>query len=199
MYKNVLTYQHTLWHKCIQRGTKYYEVVPAPKQFGAVSAFKNKLFSGSKMAVAALEELIAQQQVYSTQGWREKDVEQINLDSLYAAWIEQIDRIEGMFKQHIYENPKADQFDYRQHRLLLYSLLFAGENLAMTLLRLEKLIPIGHYIERVDAKLVELYDTLQSWHGKLEDQSDVPESFKQAIRELENGQIEPFDDAVRAS
>lgn len=151
------------------------------------------------MAVAALEELIAPPQAYATQVWREKDVEEINLDTLYGAWIEQIDRIEGMFKTHIYENSNADQFDYRQHRLLLYSLLWAGENLAMTLLRLEKLVPIGHYIERVDAKLVELYDTLQAWHGKLDDQPDIPEDFKQAVRELDRGDSFSFDEVAKAT
>lgn len=131
--------------------------------------------------------------------WQDLEEEaEVNLDALYAVWQETIDRTSRLFQEHVYNNPNADEYDYRQHRMFLYNMLWLGEQLVMTLVRLKRLGINGTepYVARGDAKLGELRETLDLWHGDPEHQKDIPESFKQSMRELAEGNVVDFDVAV---
>ncbi len=45
----------------------------------------------------------------------------------------------------------------------------------------------------IEQKTKELFSILLAWHGELKNQSDIPDSFKQATLEAEEGKILDFD------
>jgi hypothetical protein len=124
------------------------------------------------------------------------------LQERFADWIKSIGECETQFKKHVYENPNMSLLDVRQHRVVLYALLNEGEDTAVDFLFLKvqkdhpKKKEIDNFVKLVDQKLDELRKVLHAWHGKLEHQEDVPQSFKDAIAEFERGELEPFDDIL---
>lgn len=130
--------------------------------------------------------------------WHEtKQDEYTLLEHQFARWLEGIAVAERAFKEHVYDNKELTDFDLRQHRQILYYSLWAGEKLAVDLLALDQPNKIGatqKYVILIDEKLTELRETLHSWHGAIEHQADIPQSFKDAIQELNRGELEPMDD-----
>jgi len=106
--------------------------------------------------------------------------------------------LEGIYKERVYDNPDISDVDLRMHRLTLNGLLHDGENLALINLVLgDQLKQQEEYRQRaneIDAKKADLFKTLIMWHGPIEAQTDIPESFKQAMREVEAGTLEDDDD-----
>jgi hypothetical protein len=194
-----------VWHKCIRSTTKYDKVLPQLTKSVRVLLPKTVSKSSSKMiaALQAAELLTRNPAEVVVPHWHDVEVEehQVDLDALYGVWQAQLDHTEQMFREHVYDNQDATQYDYRQHRMFLYNMLWLGETLAITLIRLGKLGILGteEYFQRADAKLAELRQTLHSWHGSIEHQSDLPESLKQAFAELDRGETLPFDDMPEAS
>lgn len=112
-----------------------------------------------------------------------------------AAWVAHTEAARVLFKRYVYENPEAQQTDFRQHRAALLDLMAKGEILALEFLRHhEEEAPDA--ITHLDGLLAGLSREYFDWHGPLEAQSDVPESFKQAAREVSEGKTASFDEAL---
>ena len=130
--------------------------------------------------------------------WQTENEEGLSsLQPLFTAWLDAVAENEAMFKKFVYENDNLSEGDLRQHRIYLYASLHDGEELAFAYLHLaslnEKMEEVKPIVEIIDGKLKELAKILFSWHGPIESQSDVPESFKQATRETAEGKIVDLD------
>jgi len=115
------------------------------------------------------------------------------LQNSLASWIKNISSVDPAFKHRVYENEDMQGFDIRHHRAGLLALLADGELLAIQFLaygfRSQRTEDAQAHVDFIDRKLKELFNTLIAWHGPLSAQADVPESFKQAVREVEQGKI----------
>lgn len=139
--------------------------------------------------------------------WPEEDNLSI-LERRFSTWIDGVaETEEKYFKKYVYENPDITDMDLRQHRAGLYLILSTGEELAVDFLGFNKEagqatppIPlIQKYILLIDQKLDELRQTLHQWHGDLESQTDIPESFKQAVRDFETGKVVDMETALKGA
>lgn len=104
---------------------------------------------------------------------------------------------EQLFKLHVYENPNVGQTDLRQHRLRLCKTIAVGEALATLFIALGRAgtaqkeeEPI---IALIDQQVGKLFSVLLAWHSPLAAQPDVPDSFKQAAKEEQEGKIVDLD------
>lgn len=121
------------------------------------------------------------------------------LEQRYAEWIGCMQNAELDFKRFVYENQNLGETDFRQHRQLLYGFLAMGEEIAVDFLMLEgvaeeRVLP---YIALADQKLNSLRGVLHAWHGPIEEQKDLPASFKKGVRDLAEGRIVPMEVALR--
>jgi hypothetical protein len=116
----------------------------------------------------------------------------------YEDWLSTLAEGEALFKKHVYDNPEAEQYDYRQHRAKLYFFLAEGEGLALEFLSASSSDEAKalNYVTLIDQKLDGLRAVLNAWHGALEDQKDIPESFKQGIRDFEAGRVVDMERAL---
>lgn len=119
------------------------------------------------------------------------------LQERLGQWLQGIAKAEALFKNHVYENPDVDASDFIQHRIILYQLLLDGEWLALSYLdfafRTQKKEEVQPTLRLVEQKTNALFNELVSWHGDLASQPDIPESFKNSVREVEEGKILDFD------
>jgi hypothetical protein len=123
----------------------------------------------------------------------------VALEGRYAQWLASLAEIEGMFKQHVYESEEPAETDFRQHRQFLYTHLAIGEELAVDFLTTEgaEAERARPYVELIDQKLDALRAVLHAWHGDLEAQNDLPDSFKQGLRDLAEGRTVEMESALR--
>jgi hypothetical protein len=112
-------------------------------------------------------------------------------------WLKQVEDNEILFRQHVYQNENLTSFDVRQHRARLFDMIANGEHIALTFLewgiknsRLEEVKPTVEFIDQRTQKLLLI---LREWHGSPDQQTDVPESFKQAMREIAEGNLSDLD------
>jgi hypothetical protein len=121
----------------------------------------------------------------------EQEDEYSKLEKSYCVWLSQLAIAEDLFKRNVYENQEFTDSDARQHRYGLCKLMASGEKLAFDfLVHGEKEdAPIGDYVASLDQKLGGLRRTLHLWHGPVEDQKDVPESFKNGMQEVADGKV----------
>ncbi len=119
------------------------------------------------------------------------------LEEHYGAWIADCASVEELFKKHVYENPEMTGMDLRQHRAVLYRLMSFGETLAVDFFYLQNADrqQVIAYFKLIDQKLSTLRERLNAWHGKLQNQEDIPESIKQAFAELDNGDLLSLEEA----
>ena len=110
------------------------------------------------------------------------------LQGRFQKWMATAAEFEELFKKHVYENPDFDQGDARQHRQFLSYLMWTGEDLAGDFEALEK-ADAANFVNLIDQKLDEYRKTLHAWHGPIESQSDLPESFKQGIGDYQRGKV----------
>jgi hypothetical protein len=122
-----------------------------------------------------------------------------DLEAEYAKWLSQIADAEEMFNSYVYESEAhcLGDADARQHRYHLCALMKTGEYLALKFLLHgqdeDDLASVQRYVALIDGKVGGFRDTLYKWHAPAEQQDDLPESFKQAAREIEAGQIEDME------
>jgi hypothetical protein len=128
--------------------------------------------------------------------WLVEDENQL-LESAFASWMTDVAENEKLFQKHVYDNPNPTDLDLRQHRARLFALLTDGEHLALAYFswgnqhgKMKEVMP---YIALLDQKLKAILDAVISWHGGPGAQTDIPESFKQSMREAEQGNIVDLD------
>ena len=115
----------------------------------------------------------------------------------FQQWLSDIEKEQALFKINVYENNNLTESDLRQHREHLCGLLSIGESVALAFMSVgqqpDKAKDVIPYINMIDQKLKELFSVLFAWHGPLQGQSDVPESFKQAVAEADAGNLVELD------
>jgi hypothetical protein len=133
--------------------------------------------------------------------WEEEHQDEYaSLEDAFSAWKSLITQNEELFKKHVYENDDLRELDLRQHRSRLFYLLAVGESVALSFLTLEdstdRTEEVKNYVGLIDAKLAELRQTLQKWHGPLEHQEDLPKDFVEAVLEFKAGQVVDMETAL---
>jgi len=120
------------------------------------------------------------------------------LESAFQDWLRNLSQHEATSQRFVYQNQEMNDLDLRSHRGSLCALISDGEFLAMQYLafgsRAGNSDEAEATVNMIDQKLKILLNTLFAWHGSLNDQPDVPESFKQALREVEDGKVLDFDE-----
>ena len=128
---------------------------------------------------------------------RQEEDPEIILQSELANWLKNVSSNETLFKEHVYENNNLTDADLRQHRSRICDLISSGEVLAMGFVFLgqqkKKENEFGVVAQMIDQALKKLLETLFAWHGPLSAQADIPESFKQAAKEVADGKIVDLD------
>jgi len=118
------------------------------------------------------------------------------LQAMFADWLKEVANDQKLFKEYVYENKNLTDLDLRQHRARLCGLISRGEFLAFAFIewaaKTQALEQVKSHIGIVDQKLKELFEALFAWHGDLQSQPDIPESFKRAAQEAERGNIVDF-------
>jgi len=120
------------------------------------------------------------------------------LERKLGDWIKEVGENESLFKKNVYENPELHDWDVRQHLARICALISSGESIAIGISVLREAAPglseqLNPIVALIDQKIKTLLDALIRWHGPLSVQSDIPESFKQATREVEEGNIVDLD------
>lgn len=128
---------------------------------------------------------------------QEQEDENEMLQKAFASWMKGLADAQNLFKKHVYENPDFNEFDLRQHRASLCSLIHDGEFLAYSFIKnageTGKIEEIQPTLALIDQKVKEMLEVLFAWHAPLKSQSDIPDSFKQAAQEVEEGKIVDLD------
>ena len=120
------------------------------------------------------------------------------LNQFFVTWLGALESNESAFKRYVYDNPNMSDADLRQHRILLHNELQCAEQLALGYelfaRQNDRLEEYADKIKLIDQKRDEIVKVFLSWHGPVEMQDDVPESFKQAMCEVEAGELEDDTD-----
>jgi hypothetical protein len=119
------------------------------------------------------------------------------LTRMLAEWLQSIGSAESQFKKYVYDNDNLNGFDMRQHRGHLCALISDGEMLVMDVSILSQKSGLQDeakpILEMIDQKIKKFLEELIEWHAPLAMQADIPESFKQAAKEVEEGKIVDLD------
>jgi len=136
----------------------------------------------------------------TSQEWiPQKEDVAIILQRTLGQWINELSESESLFKKHVYETDNLLKSDLRQHRAWTCKLIADGEILAVNFQKFGEEIgakkekEYAPTIELIDQNLKKLFDSLIAWHAPLAMQTDIPESFKQAAQEVEEGKVVNLD------
>ncbi|HTI71557.1 MAG TPA: hypothetical protein VMF06_16405 [Candidatus Limnocylindria bacterium] len=111
--------------------------------------------------------------------WRSlKQAPEDEIHARFENFKEMIEFSEKNFKEHVYDNHEAGQYDFMQHRYVICYLMSVGEKLAMDAFRLEQDQVRDAMLTKVEATLRPLRLIFFQWHGPIEAQTDLPESLK---------------------
>ena len=126
---------------------------------------------------------------------RENELERVQAD--VAQWLTDVAEYKKLFEEHVYSNKDVTDLDLRQHRARLYLLLSMGEGVALMFIEWAyhtgKPKEVEAHLNLLDQTLKELFKTLVQWHGDLQAQPDIPDSFKRAVQEVEHGNVVEFE------
>jgi len=119
----------------------------------------------------------------------------------FAEWLQALSRFEDSARSRLYKNDAPHPLDLRYHRALLAELIANGENLAIEAFGLlEKALVdeehVTQHVGLIDQRLVQLTARMHQWHGTLLDQSDVPQSFKDGVKDIAEGKIVEIEKAL---
>jgi hypothetical protein len=121
----------------------------------------------------------------------ENPIDQIN--KALAQWNENVEKFQKTFQTEVYDNPNADQWQFRQHRLHLCRLMMLGEGLAIDALNcVEDLKIRSPLIDLIDGKIAPLRKIFFRWHGPIEGQTDLPDALKSAMLQCAANDTEPM-------
>jgi len=136
----------------------------------------------------------------TSQGWVVEAEDPANaLTRAIGEWFTELGQNDGLFKKHVYDNDSLNDLDMRQHCGRICGLVSDGQHLILDIMTwahtqgedaMQEAKPI---IKAIDQKIKKLTDELFAWHAPLDSQTDIPESFKQAAREVKEGKLEDLD------
>jgi hypothetical protein len=120
------------------------------------------------------------------------------LEVAYSAWISSLAVAEDLFKKNVYENQDFTDSDARQHRHCLCNLMATGEKLAFDFLAHGEKDgrDVQNYVGLIDGKVDAMRRTLHLWHGQVDDQNDIPDSFKKGMQDIEKGKVVDMERAL---
>jgi len=134
----------------------------------------------------------------SHQRWVEEKKDEFSaLKERFREWTASTEEHEELFRRFVYESKRAFDGDFRQHRMCLCCLMSEGEEIAYDFLVYLEKQPSeegASYVAIIDQKVSDLRTTFFKWHAGVEAQADLPESLKEAAREIEAGQVEDWED-----
>ena len=110
-----------------------------------------------------------------------------------AIFSRRLQEAEVLFAKHVYNNPNLSDLDVRQHRWVLHFLLYRAEDLAIKFLVAQRPSETVPYVEFLDDQTKRLQKILQDWHGDTAQADEIPESFEQAMRDVEMGRISSME------
>jgi hypothetical protein len=131
--------------------------------------------------------------------WGSEDEDpQQKLKREFAEWLNNIAASERVFKSRVYENADLNENDIRQHRCRVCALISMGEYLAIAFTMMagknpESASETKPIVAVIDQEVAKFFHRLISWHGPLDIQADVPDSFKQAAKEAKEDKIVNLD------
>lgn len=112
---------------------------------------------------------------------------------------ESLAETETLFVEHVYENPDFSLLDARNHQFVLHYYLFRAGHLAANFVALDRPEETTTYVLFLDAQIKRLEKVWQEWHGDPGADRDIPDSFKQAMHEVETGQTSPMEEDLFAA
>ena len=107
--------------------------------------------------------------------------------------------MEKQVVKHVYQNPEFSLLDARQHRLSLHFYLCKAEELALEFEILKRPGETAAFVTFLDGEIQRLQKIFQDWHGDPETHPGIPESFKEAMRELKADQTEDMEEDMFAA
>jgi hypothetical protein len=132
--------------------------------------------------------------------WPEEEVvdELTKAKSDFSLWLNAIAKNEALFERYVYKNPNLTDVDLHNHRSILFAMLSYGERLIVAFYKLgaAKTIDPSNYFKLIQQNLDALLEAFNAWHGPLEAQDDIPEDFKEGMRDIAEGKIVDLDTAL---
>jgi len=108
------------------------------------------------------------------------------IEEAFAKWLQAVSKFEAIAERKVYNNSECEETDLRFHRGGLAALISDGERIAIeeSVFLAQGMIDADHFkahVGVIDQHLAKLTKRLHEWHGALEDQADVPQSFKDGV------------------
>ncbi len=104
-------------------------------------------------------------------------------------------------KKHILENDNPNPYDWIQHRFILHHLLADLDEAFLEASRAPRATKfdqdrLAKVLSSLDGLQKPLYREFIEWHGKLEDQADIPSDLIRAFREADAGEVIDMEKAL---
>ncbi|MBI4028096.1 MAG: hypothetical protein HY360_24140 [Verrucomicrobia bacterium] len=136
----------------------------------------------------------------SVQAWMDWQQDaSLVLEHKITAWLKMTTNLKRISKELVYDAEELLDINLRCHRRFHGQMIAEGEALAIELLEGSASLEADKramYLPLIDQKLSDLVKALHQWHGKLEDQKDVPDSFLKGVRDIEEGKVVDMEQAL---
>ena len=126
---------------------------------------------------------------------QDDDVSKLKKD--YAVWVERVAVTQDAAAKQLYDNPDSCPIQLRFHLQNFAALLSRGQLMVLKAYDLSSRgeAPGDFFadeIDNIDRLVPSLVDRLHMWHGSIDSQHDIPDSLKQAFKEVESGDVIEF-------
>lgn len=133
---------------------------------------------------------------------QEDEVSKLKKD--YAEWIVRAQATQATAAKQLYDNPDSCPIQLRFHLLNFASLLSRGQIMVLKAFDLcskgeAKEDFFEQEIANIDSLVPDLVDRLHAWHGSVDSQHDIPESFKRGVKDIDDGKVVDMDYALNAA
>ena len=135
--------------------------------------------------------------------WKPQEDEPSMLRKEYAAWIERVKVAQATAAKQLYDNPNSCTIQLRFHLQNFAALLSRGQ---MMVLKAYDLCSKGEApddffaeeISAIDGFVPDLVERLHMWHGPIDSQIDIPDSFKRGVKDIDEGRLVDMEHALTA-
>lgn len=204
--------------KIVLGGIKWFDATSLRKAFRWVSYTKrSSIRTASKPAMAATRTVEPTRRIMGFSGVRRTTSAHVHADApvyywgpptdkdviakakeAFDGWEALIGNNEKAFEQYVYKNPELHETDLIQFRSRIFTMLSLGEDVALQFYRLATAnkMDATEYFKKIDQHMQTLIATLNDWNSPLETQSDIPDDFKQGIRDIAEGKVVDLEKAL---